>query len=129
MSYVEGFVIPVPTEHKQAYIDHARAAWAVFADLGALRVVECWGDDVPWGEQTSFPRAVQLEEGETVVFGWIEWPSREVRDAAHPKMFADPRMAAMQMPFDGRRMILGGFVTVYEDRRDADRTPTIHGRR
>lgn len=111
MDYVDAFVTPVPEANKEAYRAFAVVAAAVFRDHGALRVVECWGDDVPDGVRTSFPLAVQKEPGETVVFGWIIWPSRETRDAGWAKAETDPRMQrdTTPMPFDGKRMIYGGF--------------------
>ncbi|RXR07326.1 DUF1428 domain-containing protein [Pseudoxanthomonas composti] len=111
MSYVDGFVIAVPTANKQKFIDHARAGDAVFMDYGAIRVYECWGDDVPEGQQTDFRRAVQATEDETVVFSWIEWPDKATRDAGMKKMMEDPRLdpEVNPMPFDGKRMIFGGF--------------------
>ncbi|KCZ55397.1 hypothetical protein HY29_12740 [Hyphomonas beringensis] len=84
----------------------------MFKEVGALSVVECWGVDVPEGKLTSMPMAVKLEEGETVVLSWISWPSKEARDAAWEKLMADERMAGMEMPFDGSRMIFGGFDVV-----------------
>ena len=109
MSYVDGCVIPVPTAKKAAYLAWAAKAGPVFKDNGALRVVECWGDDVPKGKVTDFWGAVKAEEGETVVFTWIEWPSKAVRDAGMKQVMADPRMQSATMPFDGKRMIFGGF--------------------
>jgi uncharacterized protein YbaA (DUF1428 family) len=111
MAYVDGFVLAVPTENKAAYTALAETALAVFKDQGALECVECWGDDVPDGKLTSFPMAVQCNADETVVFAWIVWPSRQVRDEGHKKAMADPRMEgfAGNMPFDGKRMIFGGF--------------------
>lgn len=124
MAYVDGFVIAAPTANKEAYRAHAVLAWAVFKDYGAIEMVECWGDDTPEGETTSFPRAVKLEPDETVVFGWIWWPSKAVRDDAWPQIMADPRMTGdvNPMPFDGKRMIHGGFETLLEcgDRRPAE---------
>lgn len=116
MDYVDAFVTPVPDANRAAYLAFAEIAAAVFRDHGALRVVECWGDDVPDGIRTSFPLAVQKAPGESVVFGWILWPSREVRDAAWPKVEADPRLQddAAPMPFDGKRMIHGGFRIILE---------------
>ena len=116
MSYVDGFVIAVPTANKAKFIEHAKLADPVFLELGATRVLECWEDDVKDGKVTDFRRAVAAEEGESIVFSWIEWPSKEVRDAAFAKMmdgsFSDPRMdpAKNPMPFDGKRMIFGGFM-------------------
>ena len=115
MNYVDGFVAAVPTANKPAYLEHARLAATVFKAHGALGVVECWGDDVPDGKLTSFPMAVQRKADETVVFAWITWPSREVRDAGMKKVMDDPRMRDMQMPFDGQRMIYGGFQVVLDD--------------
>ncbi|NUZ05300.1 DUF1428 domain-containing protein [Piscinibacter koreensis] len=117
MNYVEGFVLAVPTENRERYRAAAAAAWPLFREFGATRHVECWGDDVPAGKQTDFLRAVQAQEGESVVFSWIEYPSREVRDAAVKKMREDPRMDDMDMPFDGARMIFGGFEVVFDERR------------
>lgn len=122
MSYIDGFVIAVPTANKQAFIDHAAKADPIFMEMGATRILECWGDDVPEGKQTDFRRAVAAEEGESVCFSWIEWPSKAVRDAAMAKimdkdfMASDPRMdpAENPMPFDGKRMIFGGFTPVVE---------------
>lgn len=107
--YVDAFVIPVPTANKDAYLA-ASKGWAdVCKGYGALRLVEFWGDDVPDGVTTSFPMAVKLEPGETVVFSYVEWPDKATRDAGNEKMRADPNMQNMQMPFDGKRMIYGGF--------------------
>ena len=116
MDYVEGFVAAVPTANKQAFIEHATRAAAVFREHGASRVVECWGDDVPPGKLTSFPLAVQSRDDETVVFSWIVWPSRAARDTGMAKVMADPRMTseANPMPFDGARLIFGGFQVVVE---------------
>ena len=114
MQYIDGCVIPVPTADKQKYLDHARIAAAVFKEHGALQIVECWGDDVPEGKLTSFPMAVKREPHETVVFSWIVWPSREMRDAGMAKMMADPRLQAAGMPFDGKRMIFGGFQMILD---------------
>ena len=115
MNYVDGVVIPVPTASKEAYCQHAREVAQIFKEYGALQVVDCWGDDVPEGKLTSFPMAVKREESETVVFSWIVWPSRAVRDAAWEKVMADPRMKnSGTPPFDGKRMIYGGFQMVAE---------------
>ncbi|MGH7125046.1 MAG: DUF1428 domain-containing protein [Stellaceae bacterium] len=111
MMYVDGFVAAVPTANRDAYRRHAEAAAVVFKEHGALRLVECWGDDVPDGKLTSFPMAVKKEPDETVVFSWITWPSREARDAGMKKVMEDPRIRpeANPMPFDGKRLIYGGF--------------------
>ncbi|WNH54390.1 DUF1428 domain-containing protein [Stenotrophomonas oahuensis] len=114
MSYVDGFVLAVPTANKQKFIDHANEGDSVFMEFGALRVLECWADDVPHGKLTDFFRSVQATEDETVVFSWIEWPDKATRDAGMKKMMDDPRMdpANNPMPFDGKRMIYGGFVPI-----------------
>jgi uncharacterized protein YbaA (DUF1428 family) len=111
MSYVDGLVAPVPTANRDAYLAHAEKTAALFKEHGALAVVECWGDDVPEGKLTSFPLAVKCEPGEVVVFSWISWPSRAARDEGWKRLMADPRMqpGAMPMPFDGKRLIYGGF--------------------
>ena len=111
MSYIDGFVIPVPAGKKQAYRDLAARAAPIFLEHGATRVVECWGDDVPDGKVTDFKGAVKAEGGEVVVFSWIVWPSKEAREAGNRKVMADPRMKmeGEEMPFDGKRMIFGGF--------------------
>ena len=116
MTYIDGFVAAVPTEKKADYLIHAEKAAVVFKDHGATRLVECWGDDVPDGETTSFPMAVKKAEDETVVFSWVEWPSKDVRDAGMEKVFADPRLQDDQnpMPFDGKRLIYGGFTQIME---------------
>ena len=115
MSYVDGFVIPVPANGKQAYLDMAAKAAPIFHEHGAIRVVECWGDDVPDGKVTDFKGAVKAEEGENIVFSWIEWPSKEVRDAGMAKVMADTRMHPDgAMPFDGKRMIYGGFAPMLD---------------
>ena len=116
MPYVDGFVIAVPSANKQQFIDHARVMDPVFIEHGATRVLECWGDDVPHGTLTDFRRAVQATAEETVVFAWIEWPDKATRDAGMTAAMADPRMSGDQqpMPFDGKRMIYGGFAPVFE---------------
>lgn len=114
MNYVDGFIAAVPTAHREAYLTHARTAAAVFKEHGALSVVECWGDDVPDGKLTSFPLAVQCRADETVIFSWITWPSRAVRDVGMAQAMADERLRDVPMPFDGRRMIYGGFEVVLE---------------
>jgi len=116
MTYVDGFVAAVPTANREKFKKHAEDAATVFKENGALKVVECWGDDVPEGQVTSFPIAVKCKPDETVVFSWIIWPSRDVRDKGMKALMADPRMQpdANPMPFDGKRMIFGGFVPVVE---------------
>lgn len=116
MNYVDGFVAAVPTANRKAYTKHAEAAAAVFREHGALKVVECWGDDVPEGKVTSFPMAVKRKDDETVVFSWITWPSRTLRDEAWKKVMDDPRLKpeTNPMPFDGKRLIYGGFETIVE---------------
>ena len=120
MTYIDGFVIACAEDKKQAFIDHARKADGMFIEMGAIRIVECWGDDVPNGTITDFRMAVKAEAGEAVLFSWIEWPDKDTRDAAMAKMVdpnnSDPRMdpALNPMPFDGKRMIFGGFVPVVD---------------
>ena len=112
LPYIDGFVAAVPTAHKEKYLRHAEAAARVFREYGALEVVETWGDDVPEGKLTSFPLAVQRKPDETVVFAWITWPSRAARDEGMRKAMEDPRLAGSEMPFDGKRMIYGGFQVI-----------------
>ena len=116
MTYVDGFVAAVPTRDREIYKRHAEIAAAVFKEHGALKLVECWGDDVPEGKITSFPMAVKCQEDETVVFSWIIWPSRAVRDEGMKKVMADPRVQpdVNPMPFDGKRLIYGGFEMIVE---------------
>jgi len=116
MSYIDGFVLAVPTANKQKFLDHAGKADALFIEQGALRVLECWGDDVPVGQQTDFRRAVQARDDETVVFSVVEWPDKATRDSAVEKMMKDPRMDPQKnpMPFDGKRLIYGGFKPILE---------------
>lgn len=116
MSYVDGFVAAVPTASKEEYLEHARMSAGIFKEYGALKIVETWGDDVPEGEITSFPMAVKAETNESVVFSWVIWPSKDVRDAGWQSMMEDPRMQAEDnpMPFDGKRLIYGGFNLILE---------------
>ncbi len=120
MSYIDGFILAVPTANKQKFIEHARLGDSVFIDYGATRVIECWGDDVPEGKVTDFRKAVQARDDETVVFSWIEWPNKETRDTGMAKMmspdFKDERMdpETNPMPFDGMRLIYGGFSPIIE---------------
>lgn len=110
MTYVQAFVVAVPTANRQAYLEHARAALPMFREFGTERMVEAWGDDVPKGKLNDFQGAVQATADETVVFSWMEYSDKSARDAAHEKMMADPCMQQIpEMPFDGKRMIHGGF--------------------
>jgi uncharacterized protein YbaA (DUF1428 family) len=115
MAYIDGFVIAVPTANKQKFIDHAQID-TVFMEYGATRCVECWGDDVPNGTLTDFRKAVQATDDETVVFSWIEWPDKATRDAGMAKAMEDPRLSPENtpMPFDGKRMIYGGFQPIVD---------------
>jgi uncharacterized protein YbaA (DUF1428 family) len=110
------FVVAVPKQKLEAYKTMARKAGEVWKEHGAVAYVECLGDDVPYGKITSFPRAVQAKDDEIVVFSWIVYRSREQRDAVNAKVMADPRLKAdmSNMPFDGKRMIYGGFETFLE---------------
>lgn len=112
--YIDGFVTPVPKENKQKYLEHLELAAQVFKEFGATRLMEAWEDDVPKGEQTDFFRAVNASAEEAVLFSWIEWPSKEVRDEGMKKMFADERMKQMDMPFNGKKMIFGGFRPIFD---------------
>ncbi|MEO1280229.1 MAG: DUF1428 domain-containing protein [Pseudomonadota bacterium] len=115
MPYIDGFVAAVPTENRDAFIAHAKRTWPIFQELGALAQWEGWGDQVPDGELTSFGKAVQAKEDETVVFSWVAWPDQATRDAGWEKMMSDPTMEERmgQMPFDGKRMIFGGFTPIF----------------
>ncbi len=116
MAYIDCMVAAVPTENKAAYLEHAKQAIAVFKDYGALRIIECWGDDVPDGETTSMPMAVKCQPDETVVCSFITWPSREVRNQGMEAMMADERMNPEKnpWPFDGARLIYGGFEVILD---------------
>lgn len=120
MTYLDGFAIPVPTANKDKFIDHASRGDSVFQDFGATRIVEAWGADVKPGHTTDFRRAVDARDEETVVFSWIEWPDKATRDAGMATMmspdFKDPRMDPEEnpMPFDGKRLIFGGFEPIVE---------------
>ena len=111
MTYVDGFVIAVPKNKLAAYKQMSAQCQPIWREFGATDYVECLGDDVPYGELTSFPRAVQAKDDELVIFSWIVYPSKEVRDAANKKIMEDPRLKDMmkEPPFDGKRMIFGGF--------------------
>jgi uncharacterized protein YbaA (DUF1428 family) len=114
MAYVDGFVVPVPKKKVQAYRRLAQKAGKIWREHGALDFKECIADDVKVGKLTSFPRSVKLKPSETVVFSWITFKSRAHRDRVNAKVMKDKRIAGMDpkdMPFDGKRMIYGGFKT------------------
>ena len=114
MTYVDGMVCAVPAANKEAYREHGRNAAALFRKHGALSVAEAWGDDVPEGETNSMHTAVMRKNDKTAVFSWIVWPSRTVRDEGVKNAMADPAMQVDAMPFDGRRVIYGGFEVILE---------------
>jgi uncharacterized protein YbaA (DUF1428 family) len=110
VDYIDGYLIAVPEGRRNDYIAASMGMAPLFKENGATAITECWGDDVPDGQLTSFPMAVKAEPGEVVVIGWITWPSRAVRDEAWPKIMQDPRMTEMDSTlFDGKRMVMGGF--------------------
>jgi len=115
MKYIDGFVAAVPTKNKEAYILHVKEAATYFKEYGAIKLVECWGDDIKEGKKTSFPQAVICKDDETVVLSWVVWPSKEVRDKGMQEMFADPRVKEMRMPFDESRLIYGGFEVLIDE--------------
>ena len=117
MSYIEGFIVAVPTARKEEFRKHAADAAPIFREFGVTRHIESWADDVPDGKVTDFKKAVQAKDDESVVFSWFEYPDRATRDAANQKMMSDPRMQEMgaNMPFDGKRMIMGGFDAIVEE--------------
>jgi len=117
MTYFEGFIVPVPHGKRNEYRKHAADAAPIFRDIGVNRHFEAWDSDVPEGKVTDFRKAVDAKPDEKVVFAWFEYPSREARDAANEKMMSDPRMKDMgeNMPFDGKRMIMGGFNAIVEE--------------
>ena len=115
MTYIEGFVVPVPAANRDAFREHAEQMAGSTEGFGIARQVEAWASDVPHGKVTDFYRAVKANDDETVVFAWFEYPSKAARDAANEKFRSDPRMADMPPPpFDGKRMILGGFEAIVE---------------
>lgn len=116
MEYIDGFMSAVPQQNKESYLKFAAIAADVFKDYGALSVVECWGNEVPEGKVNSMHTAVMREEGEAVVFAWVRWPSKSVRDEAWPKIMQDDRMPKdmSAAPFDGKRMIFGGFDVILD---------------
>ena len=118
MAYIDGFVIPLPRDKVGAYKEMAAKCGQIWREHGALRFVECIGDDVKPGKLTSFPQSVMLNDDEVVVFSWIEYASRSARDAINDKVMSDPRMTELMkpenLPFDGKRMIYGGFESMLE---------------
>lgn len=118
MSYVTAFMTAVPEQNKARYIEMARKSWGLFVDFGAIEMTECWEDNVPDGKVTSFPMAVKREAGEKVVVSWIRWPNRSSADHCFASMESDPRWQAMgEMPFDGMRMMWGGFEPIFSAQR------------
>ena len=117
MTYFEGFIVPVPEASKEDYRKHAAEAAPIFQDFGVSRHYEAWDSDVPEGKVTDFRKAVLAKDDEKVVFSWFEYPDKATRDAANQKMMSDPRMEQMgaSMPFDGKRMIMGGFEAIVEE--------------
>ena len=115
MNYIDGYVLAVPAAKREAYLKQAELGALIFRECGALRIVECWGDDVPKGKLTSFPMAVKCEPDEVVVFSWVEWPSKAVHDEGMKKFMADTRLESSEMPFDGKRMIFGGFQAILDE--------------
>ncbi|MBC6437442.1 MAG: DUF1428 domain-containing protein [Rhodobacteraceae bacterium] len=119
MSYVQGFLLAVPESNKEAYRKMATDTWPVFEKLGCLEAHENWGDVVEPGQVTSFPQAVKLEDGEAVVFSWMIWPDKATHDAAWEQIMTEPKLKAemgTSMPFDGMRMMWGGFVPLFNAR-------------
>jgi len=118
MSYVDGFVVPVPKKNMAAYRRMATKAGKIWREHGALEYIECVADDVKPGKVTSFPQSVKLKPGEVVVFSWIVYKTRAARDRINKKVMADPRLAEMmdpkKLPFDGKRMFWGGFKTMVD---------------
>ena len=121
MSYVDGFLAAVALDQRPAYLEHAQRTAALFIEVGALQVSENWGDDVPHGTRTDFHRAVQAGDAEAVVFSWVLWPDKATGDAGWVALMADPRMAAdnLPMPFDGKRLVYGGFASLLRVNRTA----------
>ncbi len=114
VGYVDGCLIPVPAGNKDAYRQMAATYATVLKEYGATRVVDAWGDDVPDGKITDYKGAVKARGDETVVYSWIEWPSKEVRDRGWEKAMADPRMKSLEQPFDGKRLVYGGFAPILD---------------
>jgi uncharacterized protein YbaA (DUF1428 family) len=114
MNYIDMFVAAVPTANRSAYLEHVQATIIIFKDHGALKVTECWGDDIPDGKLTSLPMTVKCTKDEMVVFSTVAWSSRQARDEGMKAFMANPRLESVSMPFDGKRMIFGGFQTISE---------------
>jgi uncharacterized protein YbaA (DUF1428 family) len=114
MSYIDGFVIPVDAANQVGFLSHANAVDAFFLKHGAIRVVETWADDVPDGKVTDFKRSVRAAKGETVAFAWIEWPDKATRDTGLAAMTDNAEINAIPVPFDGKRMIFGGFESLVD---------------
>jgi uncharacterized protein YbaA (DUF1428 family) len=112
--YVDGCVTPVPANNKEAYVKSEKERARLLRECGATRIVDCWGDDVPDGKVTDYKGAVKANADEKIVYSWIEWPSKEARDKGWEKAMKDPRMQANKMPFDGKRMIYGGFTKIVD---------------
>ena len=128
MSYIQGVVMAVPTAHREAFVAHSRQAADLIREFGATRVVDTWGDDVPDGKVNDFKSAVEATADETVSFGWMEFPDKAASNAAFQKMMSDPRMQAIgDMPFDGKRMIFGGFAPLMDERADDAGGPRTTG--
>jgi uncharacterized protein YbaA (DUF1428 family) len=115
MEYIDAFMAAVPRHDQRGYLDHAKQAAVLFKKYGAIRVVENWGDDLPEGDLTSMPMAVQCQPNETVVLSWVIWPSKAVRDEGMSKLFSDPEMQEMELPFDSSRLIYGGFQVIMDE--------------
>jgi uncharacterized protein YbaA (DUF1428 family) len=114
MPYVSGFLTPVKAADKDRYVKSAETSWPLFKKYGALEQVETWGVDVPPGKVTGFDLAVKLEEGEVVVFSWIKWPDKATAESCFAPMETDPAWQDMDMPFDGKRMMWGGFEPIFQ---------------
>lgn len=114
MPYITGFLTPVKSEDRARYVASAEKSWPLFQKYGALEQVETWGEDIPPGKVTGFDLAVKLEPGEVVVLSWVKWPDRATADACWAQMQDDPGFAEMDMPFDGKRMMWGGFEPIFQ---------------
>jgi uncharacterized protein YbaA (DUF1428 family) len=114
MTYIQGFVAAVHKDKKAEYLAHAKETADIFIEFGATRCVENWADDVPHGQRTDFYRAVEAKDDEIIVFSYVEYPDRAAYDRANQQMMTDPRMQNLEMPFDGARMIFGGFETIFD---------------